>query len=96
MKWLKVLLQKRKEENGVEYVKTLIENMLREDKLYTNEILFRDTIDEVHRQLRKLAIKEGDKNLIEAYEKSVVLKHLSNKNRIDEKQLLEDILKLIH
>ncbi len=96
MKWLKVLLQKRKEENGVEYVKTLIENMLREDKLYTNEILFRDTIDEVHRQLRKLAIKEGDKNLIEAYEKSVILKHLSNKNRIDEKQLLEDILKLIH
>ncbi|WP_461866717.1 hypothetical protein [Thermococcus sp.] len=95
MKWLKALLGKNKEEDGIEYIQTLINDILKKERLYTNEILFRDAVDEIHTQLKRLVIKDGNRDLVEAYEKSVLLKYLSQKHEINEKQLLEEILELI-
>ncbi len=95
MKRLRTLLRRRKKnENGLEYVKSLIENML-EEGMYRDEVLFRDALDEIYSQLKELALRKGDEDMIMAYEKAVILRYISDGMKASEKQLLEDILGLL-
>lgn len=96
MKRLRALLRRRKKnENGLEYVKSLVEKMLGGEGLYRDEVLFRDTLDELYSQLKELALRKGNENMVKAYEKAVILRYISDRGGASEKQLLEEILRLL-
>ncbi|WP_461865047.1 hypothetical protein [Thermococcus sp.] len=96
MKWFRPLIRRKKRsEDGVEYIKSLLENLLSRKGLYRDEVLLRDTVDELYTQLKKLALEGRNQKIIMAYEKAVILKYLSDKEELTEKEILEEILRLV-
>ncbi|NJE62459.1 hypothetical protein [Thermococcus sp. 21S7] len=72
MERLKALIGRN--EDKVDFVSYLITIILTNKEFYSDEILFRDAVEEIYRTLRSEVVDNGRKDLIGAYEKAVLLR----------------------
>ncbi len=72
MERLKALIGKK--EDRVDFVRYLITILLSNRELYSDEVLFRDAVEEIYRTLRSEILENGRKDLVDAYEKAVLLR----------------------
>lgn len=80
-----------KKESRVEFVGYLITVLLGNKELYSDEVLFRDAVEEIYRTLKEEVLDGGRKELAEAYEKAVVLRALVSGGVRDPEGLLLEI-----
>ncbi len=72
MERLKALIGRK--EDRVDFVSYLITILLTNKELYSDEVLFRDAVEEIYRTLRTEVVEKGRKDLIDAYETAVLLR----------------------
>ncbi|WP_297092583.1 hypothetical protein [Thermococcus sp.] len=72
MERLKALIGRK--ENRVDFVSYLITILLTNKELYSDEVLFRDAVEEIYRTLRTEVLEKNRKDLIDAYETAVLLR----------------------
>ncbi|ASJ07937.1 hypothetical protein A3L11_01325 [Thermococcus siculi] len=72
MERLKALMGKKG--NRVEFVADMINLLLTDREVYSDEVLFRDAVEEIYSTLRSEVLENGRKDLIEAYENAVLLR----------------------
>lgn len=72
MERLKALIGKK--EDKVDFVSYLITVLLTNKELYSDEVLFRDAVEEIYRTLRSEVVEKGRKELADAYEDAVLLR----------------------
>lgn len=88
MERLKALIGRK--EDRVDFVSYLITILLTNKELYSDEILFRDAVEEIYRTLRSEVVDNGRKDLVDAYEKAVLLRAVvSGSIEAPDKLLLE-------
>ncbi|MBP1910903.1 hypothetical protein [Thermococcus stetteri] len=85
-------LLRKKSSTRIEFVRDLVAFMLSTDLGNSNEVLFRDAVDEVYSILREEVVERGKKELADAYEKAVLLRFVVFNEEMDPKKLLSDIL----
>ncbi|WP_054840918.1 hypothetical protein [Thermococcus peptonophilus] len=70
-----IRLLKGKSSDKVEFVRDLVVFMASPDVDFSNEVLFKDAVDEIYSILRGgEVIEKGNKELASAYEKAVLLR----------------------
>jgi len=89
MERLKALIGKK--EDSVDFVSYLITILLSNKELYSDEVLFRDAVEEIYRTLREEVITRGRKELLGAYEKAVLLRAIASGGVKDSDKLLLEI-----
>ncbi len=72
MERLKALIGRK--EDRVDFVSYLITILLTNKELYSDEVLFRDAVEEIYRTLRTEVLEKNRKDLIDAYETAVLLR----------------------
>ncbi len=72
MERLKALMGKRG--NRLEFAADLVNLLLTDRELYSDEVLFRDAVEEIYSTLRSEVLENGRKDLVEAYENAVLLR----------------------
>ncbi|ASJ07596.1 hypothetical protein [Thermococcus pacificus] len=72
MERLKALMGKKG--NRLEFTADLVDLLLTDRELYSDEVLFRDAVEEIYSTLRSEALENGRKDLVEAYENAVLLR----------------------
>lgn len=72
MERLKALIGKRS--NRLEFAADLVNLLLTDRELYSDEVLFRDAVEEIYSTLRSEVLENGRKDLVEAYENAVLLR----------------------
>ncbi|BAD84199.1 hypothetical protein TK0010 [Thermococcus kodakarensis KOD1] len=87
-----IRLLKRKSQDKVEFVRDLVVFMASPDVDFSNEVLFKDAVDEIYSILREEVIENGNKELASAYEKAVLLRAAVFGEEMDPKKLLKGIL----
>ncbi|WP_297474649.1 hypothetical protein [Thermococcus sp.] len=91
MERLKELIGRK--ENGLDFVRDMVEVLLSEGDVYSDEVLFRDAVEEVYRTLRREVISNGREDLVEAYETAVLLRAVASKTNLNSSDLLLEIRK---
>jgi hypothetical protein len=91
MERLKALIGKK--EDRVDFVSYLITILLTNKELYSDEILFRGAVEEIYRTLRSEVMDNGRKDLVEAYEKAVLLRAVVSGGVKGTEELLVEIRK---
>ncbi len=86
-----IKLLKRTTRNRVEFIRDLVA-LLQSRELSSNEVFFKDAVDELYRALREEVVERGRKELADAYEKAVVLRALVMEEDILPEKLLYEIL----
>jgi hypothetical protein len=85
---LKALIGKK--ENKIEFISDMINLLLTDREIYSDEVLFRDAVEEIYSILRSEVIENDRNNLIEAYENAVLLRAVvSGRVRSVEELLIE-------
>lgn len=82
-----------KKDNGLEFARDLVDALLSDRDVYSDEVLFRDAVEEVYEILRKEAIAGGREELVGAYETAVLLRALASNAELDTTKLLLEIRK---
>ena len=85
-----VSLLKRREDR-IDFLKDLITLLIEDYELYSEDVLFRDAVEEIYSILRS-AVLEGKSELIDAYELSVLLRGSLDGKLPEPKALLKEIL----
>ena len=85
-----VSLLKRREDR-IDFLKDLITLLIEDYELYSEDVLFRDAVEEIYSILRS-AVLEGKSELIDAYELSVLLRGSLDEKLPEPKALLKEIL----
>ncbi|WP_297521326.1 hypothetical protein [Thermococcus sp.] len=91
MERLKALIGRK--ENGLDFVRDMVEVLLSEGDVYSDEVLFRDAVEEVYRTIRREVISNGREDLVEAYETAVLLRAVASKTNLNSSDLLLEIRK---
>ncbi|WP_297513066.1 hypothetical protein [Thermococcus sp.] len=89
MERLRSLVGRR--ENRLDFLRDLVSLLLSREELYSNDALFRDTIEEVY-SILKSEIRAGKFELLNAYETAVVLRAVAFKENLDVQTLLRKLL----
>ncbi|MDI3474340.1 MAG: hypothetical protein PWQ95_68 [Thermococcaceae archaeon] len=92
MERLRELMRGRKK-NRLEFLRGVVEVLLSGEDVYSDEVLFRDTVEEIYSNLRSMVIDEGRKELLDAYEDAVILRAMVSGRYGDVREVLEDIMK---
>ncbi|MDK2913445.1 MAG: hypothetical protein PWQ79_360 [Thermococcaceae archaeon] len=92
MERLRELMRGRKK-NRLEFLRGVVEVLLSGEDVYSDEVLFRDTVEEIYSNLRSMVIDEGKKELLDAYEDAVILRAMVSGRYGDVREVLEDIMK---
>ena len=85
-----VSLLKRREDR-IDFLKDLITLLIEDYELYSEDVLFRDAVEEIYSILRS-AVLEGKFELIDAYDLSVLLRASLGEGPSEPKVLLREIL----
>ena len=89
MERLASLLKRR--EDRIDFLKDLITLLIEDYELYSEDVLFRDAVEEIHSILRS-AVLEGKSELMDAYELSVLLRASLEGEFPEPKALLGEML----
>ncbi|WP_297435905.1 hypothetical protein [Thermococcus sp.] len=88
MERLKTLIGPRK--NRVDFITGLITLLLSDGELYSDEVLFRDAVEEIYQTLRSEVLDRKRGELADAYETAVLLRAaISGKSMNPERLLVE-------
>ncbi|WP_148883485.1 hypothetical protein [Thermococcus aciditolerans] len=91
MERLKALRKARS--NRVGFIADMISLLLADKELYSDEVLFRDAVEEIYSTLRSEVTENGRKDLVEAYELAVLLKAVVSGRVKGTEELLVEIRK---
>lgn len=92
MERLRELLRgKKRDELG--FLRELLNALLREEDVYSDELLFRDAVEEVYETLKGLVFEGKRRDLIPAYEDAVLLRNLVAGKVKEPRELMEDMIK---
>jgi len=86
-----IRILKRTAQSRIEFIRDLVA-LLQSEEFTSNEVFFKDAVDELYYALREEVIGKGRKDLADAYEKAVVLRTLVLEGEVQPKRLLEGIL----
>jgi len=67
---------KKRSKDKVAFVVELLNALLSREDVYSNEVLFRDAVEEIHSTLREAVVRDGREELVDAYEYAVILKYV--------------------
>ena len=82
----------KKRDDKADFLRDMIRLLLDDYELYSEDILFRDAVDEIYSGLRYLVVIEGRRELVDAYERAILLRAAVNNTIPDQKTLLREIL----
>ncbi|AEK73819.1 hypothetical protein GQS_09625 [Thermococcus sp. 4557] len=91
MERLKALRKSRS--NRVEFIADMISLLLADKELYSDEVLFRDAVEEIYSTLRSEVTEKGRRDLVDAYELAVLLKAVVSGRVKGAEELLVEIRK---
>ncbi|NJE46938.1 hypothetical protein E3E35_05845 [Thermococcus sp. GR7] len=91
MERLKALIGRK--ESKVEFIGDLITLLLTDNNVYSDELLFRDAVEEIYNTLRSEVIDNGRIELVGAYEKAVLLRAVVSGDIKSPEEVLIDIRK---
>jgi hypothetical protein len=74
---LRALMRQGSGERKVEFVRDLVTSLLADEGIYSDEVLFRDAVEEIYEILRREVIEGNKKELADAYELAVILRALA-------------------
>ena len=80
-----------RKENRVDFVKYLVDTLLSGNELYTDTLMFKEALDEMHRILREEIFENGKYDLIEAYEIATVLRAVVGEDTVEPRRLLLEL-----
>jgi hypothetical protein len=63
-----------KKGSKIEFIADMIDLLLTDKDIYSDEVLFRDAVEEIYSTLRSEVIENGREDLIDAYENTVLLR----------------------
>ncbi|WP_457751385.1 hypothetical protein [Thermococcus sp.] len=86
-----ILRREKKDELG--FLRELLETLISEEDVYSDELLFRDAVEEIYGTLKGLVFEEGRRDLISAYEDAVLLRSLVAGKVKEPRELMEDMIK---
>jgi len=90
MERLRQLLGRK--EDRVDFARDLVRLLLSDYELYSNNVLFRDAVEEVYSILREEVVSRGKTELVDAYETAVLLRAVVFEKVKDAKELLSQLL----
>ncbi|ACS33291.1 hypothetical protein [Thermococcus gammatolerans] len=95
MERLRITLR-RKKSDPVDYARDLAEALL-EGRVIGEDVLFRDAVNEIYTTLKEALFKgkEGNENLIQAYELAVVLRYLVQDGVKTSREILEELVQIL-
>jgi len=82
----------KRRDDKADFLRDLIRLLLEDYELYSEDVLFRDAVEEIYSGLRHLVIVEGRHELLDAYELAVLLRASLSGGIPDRKALLRGIL----
>ncbi|ACJ16707.1 hypothetical protein TON_1219 [Thermococcus onnurineus NA1] len=91
MERLKALIGRK--ESKVEFIGDFITLLLTDNDVYSDELLFRDAVEEIYNTLRSEVIDNGRIELVRAYEKAVLLRAIVSGDIKSPEEVLIDIRK---
>jgi predicted RNA-binding protein associated with RNAse of E/G family len=86
-----IRILKRTAQSRIEFIRDLVA-LLQSEEFTSNEVFFKDAVDELYYALREEVVGKGRKDLADAYEKAVVLRTLVLEGEVQPERLLEGIL----
>ncbi len=89
MERLKALIEPRKDR--VEFIRGLITLLLADRELYSDEVLFRDAVEEIYRTLRLEVLDKKRTELADAYETAVLLRATISGKPLEPENLLREV-----
>ncbi|WP_297535969.1 hypothetical protein [Thermococcus sp.] len=90
MERLRQLLGRK--EDRVDFARDLVRLLLSDYELYSNNVLFRDAVEEVYSILREEVVSRGKTELVDAYETAVLLRAVVFEKVKDARGLLSQLL----
>ncbi len=75
----------------IEFVLKLVDRILAGDDIFDDRVLLMDTIEEMYRILRQLALNSKDENLLTAFEKMAILRYSLQTENVFDRKTLSDI-----
>ncbi|ASJ10054.1 hypothetical protein A3L12_01460 [Thermococcus sp. P6] len=91
MERLKELIGKK--EDKVDFVRYLITVLLTNEELYSDEVLFRDAVEEIYKTLREEVVGKNRRELVDAYETAVLLRAVVFSTISSPDELLREVKK---
>ncbi|WP_297069667.1 hypothetical protein [Thermococcus sp.] len=89
MERLKALIEPKKDR--VEFIRGLITLLLADRELYSDEVLFRDAVEEIYRTLRLEVLDKKRTELADAYETAVLLRATISGKPLEPENLLREV-----
>jgi predicted kinase len=80
-----------RQENRLDFLSDLVSLILSREELYSNEIIFKDAVEEVY-SILKSEVRSGNFELLDAYETAVVLRAVVFKENLDVPAILRKLL----
>ena len=92
MERLREILRREKRDE-LSFLRELLEALISEEDVYSDELLFRDAIEEIYGTLKGLVFEKGRRDLIPAYEDAVLLRSLVARKVKEPRELMDDMIK---
>jgi len=86
---LKTLIGPRKDK--VEFITGLVTLLLSDRELYSDEVLFRDAVEEIYQTLRSEVLEKRRTGLADAYETAVLLRATISGKPLEPENLLREV-----
>lgn len=86
-----ILRRERRDE--LNFLRELLEAIIYEKDVYSDELLFRDAVEEIYETLKALVFEKGRSDLIPAYEDAVLLRNLLARKVREPQEIMEDLIK---
>jgi len=80
-----------RKEDKVDFVRYLITVLLTNEELYSDEVLFRDAVDEIYKILREEVVEKNRRDLVDAYETAVLLRAVVFRTPSSPDELLREV-----
>ncbi len=77
----------------LDFLKELLEALMLEEDVYSDELLFRDAVEEIYETLKNLVFEKGRRDLLPAYEDAIVLRNIVAGKVKEPRELMEDMTK---